>query len=551
MPSTRSLPQIGRATWVRKAAWFFFWTAVFAIAYTQSPLYTSNQNQYFLHGLARAGLGNLAQDWLANTLDPTPVFSLIIEITHKLFAFEPLYYIYYALLLGIYLFSLMGIVAQFYDIRSSRSRYLVYLALLIAMHSAVLRYALGRTIGYNLAYVFEDGFGDQRLLGPVFQPSSFGVFLLFSIYLFLRGRTFWAVLAAVLAATVHPTYLLGAAALVAAYMLILASPSFPALARWLGFPSVQATLKHAAVRGIQKSDLSRFWTPPIRNALRTGLIALVAVAPILSYAYFQFGSTPSDAAARARDILVNYRIPHHAMISWWFDLSAVIKLVLIGWALVIARRQRFFGLLLVPAAISAVLTLAQVVTGSDFLALIFPWRISTFIVPLSTALILAWLVSSLFDDFTPWIDRYSKPIEVASLALITAVVLGGAIRLALDFDRKTSEPEGEMTAFVARTNLPGQTYLTPIKLQDFRLESGAPAYVDFKSIPYRDEDVLEWYRRVQLADDFYLNQDCSLLPAFRLEGVTHVILPADQFTQVCTGLEGIYQDGSYGVFEVH
>lgn len=33
------------------------WGIVFALAYAQSPLYTSNQNQYFLHGLAQAGYG--------------------------------------------------------------------------------------------------------------------------------------------------------------------------------------------------------------------------------------------------------------------------------------------------------------------------------------------------------------------------------------------------------------------------------------------------------------------------------------------------------------
>ena len=75
-------------------------TVLFAIAYAQSPLYTSNQNQYFLHGLAAAGHGTLTADWLANTLDPTPLFSLLVRLTHPL---SGLFYIYYALLMGVYL----------------------------------------------------------------------------------------------------------------------------------------------------------------------------------------------------------------------------------------------------------------------------------------------------------------------------------------------------------------------------------------------------------------------------------------------------------------
>ncbi|MCK4727086.1 MAG: hypothetical protein KAT29_14840, partial [Anaerolineales bacterium] len=58
---------------------FIAWTFVFTLVYAQSPLFTSNQNQYFLHGLANAGYGLLNEDWLANTLDPTPVFSLLVE----------------------------------------------------------------------------------------------------------------------------------------------------------------------------------------------------------------------------------------------------------------------------------------------------------------------------------------------------------------------------------------------------------------------------------------------------------------------------------------
>ena len=57
--------------------------AVFAVAYTQSPLYFSNQNQYFVQGLADGGHGHLAADWLANTRDPTPVFSALVTVAYR------------------------------------------------------------------------------------------------------------------------------------------------------------------------------------------------------------------------------------------------------------------------------------------------------------------------------------------------------------------------------------------------------------------------------------------------------------------------------------
>ena len=163
-------------------------TICFSIAYAQAPLFTSNQNQYFLHGYAQAGDGFLNQDWLANTDDPTPVFSTIVEITYRYFRFEFLFYVYYTLLMGVYIFSLMGIMLKTIDLGSSPVNKVLLLALIITVHSAGIRFALSRLFGDNWTFVLEDGVADQRLLGLVFQPSTFGILLILSIYLFICKR---------------------------------------------------------------------------------------------------------------------------------------------------------------------------------------------------------------------------------------------------------------------------------------------------------------------------------------------------------------------------
>src|SRR5438105_1349392 len=85
-----------------------FWAAAFAAACGQAPLYYSNQNQYFLHGLADAGVGLLHEDWLANTLDPTPLFSALVAFTAR--HLHPwAFYLYYALLLGVYAAAMLGL----------------------------------------------------------------------------------------------------------------------------------------------------------------------------------------------------------------------------------------------------------------------------------------------------------------------------------------------------------------------------------------------------------------------------------------------------------
>src|SRR5262245_50593848 len=89
-------------------ALFVAGTTFFAFVYCQAPLYYSNQNQYFVHGLANAGVGQLHDDWLANTFDPTPVFSALVTATAR-WLHPWMFHVYYALLSGLFAASLFGL----------------------------------------------------------------------------------------------------------------------------------------------------------------------------------------------------------------------------------------------------------------------------------------------------------------------------------------------------------------------------------------------------------------------------------------------------------
>jgi hypothetical protein len=504
---------------------FLALATLFAIGYSQSPLYTSNQNQYFLHGLAAAGYGNLSEDWLANTLDPTPVFSKLVELSYRLLHLNSVFYGYYALLMGIYLYSLIGIADRLLNLRASPAKSLAFTALLITVHSAGLRFALSRWLGTNWTYVLEDGVADQRMLGPVFQPSAFGVFLALSVYLFLLRRPYWALLAAAVAVYFHPTYLLSVAMLTLSY----------ALAAW---PEERN----------------------LRQPVQYGLFALLLVSPVVYAVYTSFGGSSPEASARAQEILVSYRIPHHALVSWWLDATVLVKLTLVASAIALGFRwgrsqanlgtgqaaRRLAWVLLATTLMAIALTLVQVATRSNALALLFPWRISILVVPVSTALLLAFLVERGWGRLTARARHFERLVSLLSTIAIFLVVLVGGIRFTLDLQRKVNDPESSLEAFVYAQRSPGDLYLTPVKMQDFRLESGAPAFVDFKSIPYKDSDVLEWYRRVRLAERFYANGDCSLLERLvREEGITHIVVEAGATQPSCSGIEAIYQDGQY------
>jgi hypothetical protein len=87
-------------------------------------------------------------------------------------------------------------------------------------------------------------------------------------------------------------------------------------------------------------------------------------------------------------------------------------------------------------------------------------------------------------------------------------------------------------------------------MQDFRLFTGAPIYIDFKSIPYKDSDVIEWYRRIQLAERFYETKDCQVLQDISDEGVTHIVLSGTDLPLACPLIEETYRDPDFTVFKL-
>jgi hypothetical protein len=128
-----------------KAQWWillFVLVIVFTIAYAQSPLYTSNQNQYFFYGIARSGFGNLQADWLYTTTDIAPVFSWLVFITLSVVKTNIVFYLWYALIFAIYLFSVYGILAEVFHWQPTLPRLLCFGTVMTILHSAALRYLL-------------------------------------------------------------------------------------------------------------------------------------------------------------------------------------------------------------------------------------------------------------------------------------------------------------------------------------------------------------------------------------------------------------------------
>lgn len=523
--------------WQRPAYLFLFGALVFALVYGQAPLYYSNQNQYFLHGLADAGHGFLADDWLAGTADPTPVFTLLVSATAR-FLHPWFFHLYYAVLLGIYLASMVLIFAYLAREWDTPRVRLAFVALLLLTHSALARWAVFRIFGLDYFCYLQGWLAGQYVLGPVFQPSTFGVLLILAIHLFLEDRPFAAVFSACLGATIHSTYLLGAAMLTLGFLVV--------------------------VWGEEG------W----RRALLLGGWALALVTPVTLYTILTFRPTSAEAFAESQAILVYTRIPHHCLPELWCDGIAMAQIAWMLLAIFLVRGTRLFPVLGVPFVAGAALTLLQIATQNDTLALLFPWRFSVILIPIATAVILSRIVMS-----AAWFDTVA--VGVAGDALVLALAVAGLTIMVTRQGFPSNPDEEALLEFVTTSKAKGDVYLLPIQipnlkkttrgslssdfkpvaakaqdsrlipvdLQRFRLATGAPIFVDFKSVPYKDTDVLEWHTRLLQNKRWYEQLGDAVWDELRQRGITHVVLTADR-DLAGSRLELVHEDRAYRVYRL-
>jgi len=493
----------------------------FGVAYTQSPLYTANQHSYFLHGLKSSALPLLASDWMANTIDPFPLFSWLAHLTSV--TLPPCaFHIYYALLLGIYVAGILGIACKTFHIDPSGSQILVCFLLLTGLHSAALADLSLGILGKNVVQLVDSGVAQQSLIGHEFIPSTFGVFLIVSIYAFLAGRPLLAVVLCAIAAAFHSSYILSAVVLMLIY----------------------------AAMMIREERTNR-------KGLLTGLLGFALLLPVLLFIYVSFRPASAELFARSQSILVHVRIPHHADPGKWsmMQTAGAIAIILLG--LYLAREKKIFPLLSAAFIAGLALTLIQTAISNDTLALLFPWRISTWLVPVSWGLIVAASTKAIAIKGSQLavLPRKQMLFNLAILIPVVFLALYGGWKMYHRFQDYASRDDGEsMMEFVSATAAPNQLYLVPTEMERFRLRTGVPIVADWKTHPYKDTEVVEWYERLLAANKFYGAERDSAGEALRdiqtRYGITHVVLSNRPGTTIFPGLHEVYHDNAFTVFEI-
>jgi len=518
----------------------FGFAILFAVAYTQPFEFYSNQHQYYLHAVAEQDGHFLAQDWLANTTDPTPLFTTLASLSFRVSGPWLQHAILFLALL-VYFLAMADLADSLNLLPPQRAGQSLAFALFTLSHAGIVRFASDRLLGADYPWFLQCGLANQYVLGPGLQPSVIGVLLLVSIACFCRGYAVWATGLAVGANVIHATYLLPAALLIAGYLC--------------------ATLRDKGDGYAKK-----------RALIITG-VALALALPIAGFTSDRFQAVLGPKETRlAEEIIAFTRIPHHTWPARWLDIAGVGQLVLLLVGGVLLRRTRLFPVVLTVAVLACLGTAVVVITKNPTAALLFPYRISSVFIPIATLTLCAWVGRGL----AKWVALSWSLAGIASVAAVGGAAAVYALHLGYQ------EPASEIAVmdFVKRSAAANDVYMLPARfptpspkpgvysatfskppspsatvffeLARFRIVTGARVYVDYKSIPYRDDEVLEWHRRVVLCEEFFKQKvlTVTMLHELRNEGITHMIAPK-RFEASHSDLQLLHDDGIYRVFKVN
>lgn len=470
---------MGRRKTYSATYFLIFITLITVIAVFRTlPLYYDNQSTYYLQGLHLGDPDILPNDWVTTeTRTPHITFTYLVALMQRLEQVEALtlaitfslHVAFYAaiLLIGVYIFRRFD--------RSFTLYYLIYLTLQSGLIGLLIRASLsGDSHLIWRSFWGSSGLAGQYIYGAYLQPSEFGVLILLAVALCLHN--YWRV---------------------AVFLLVVATNFHFSYALHTGF--IVLTI-----------GIWRWSHKDIKGALVATFGFGLAVLPVAIYS-LSFATEP--LRAEGSHILALIRQPHHTVPTYWWDSLLnvnTIRFFIMGCTamLVFAMREKLLSLILVIGFIYTGLAVIIVhLTQNPSLGLLHPWRGSAIFYPLSQVV--------LFFYIALWFDRYPmeyfrRKIQPRFKSVFIGFLLVGITLFETfsfgtfwQFDIDNRSHTDEVVLLSNIQNRPNAVILVPIEWETFRLEAQQAVYVDWKNHPYTGRDVVEWWRRINVAHDFY------------------------------------------------
>ncbi len=515
-------------------------TALFCLAYSWKPLFYSNQNHYFLHGMAQAGYGFLANDWIVKVSEAMPIFTGITFLTFTYLS-SIWFYIYWLCLVGVYIHSLLGISCFLSGINYGSTLYYVLFSLLTFFHSRFLYDFFNKGLdlfpGFQ-AYFNEGasflhwGVANQYVMNTYFQPSLFGVFLFLGIWFWIKGQRKLSYLCDFVAVFLHfglffVVFCIVGFKIVSVYKERLSQYRLFLLFNLLGV--IMSSILYVVSWGSSFGPYLLFlptiigiaglvligmlWlcyqTKPYFKAL---FLTFTVNGALFAYYLIQFFSHPlRSKLLPAHDYFIKTMYAFHTDPMVWFNGSVLFQLIMVITAACLVRqgfikRLFWFGLVII-IGLSFMALVASSLENLFFNELM-PWRLSVVMVPLALVVLLSWIIERL----KPASHYIAVPFVGAFLIVLT--VFWGVDYTRSDFREKNGSRLHRIMEWAKLSRQSGQVYVIPPNIIDFRLTTGVPILVGTK-IPankfQKDNDYFgEWKQRLTVVIAFYSQTTATL-----------------------------------------
>ena len=429
---------------------FLFSLAFSILLPTIKIFYFSNQNVYLFQAYILNNPNILQNDWLSTTKDGNYIFSQFTFFLMEINEYLPkLINKFFEI---IFFYFLLKIIFN-----NEEKNNLILISIILIL--SVIAYYMG--VGFN-------GIKNQHILGEVYQPSIFNVFFIPSIHFFLRKNFYLSIIFLAVPPLFHPSIIPTTMVLGFIYTLLI-----------------------------------------IRNDLKKTafflLFGIFLISPSIFFAFKSQLSTTEDLRI-AHDILANFRVPHHSDISFLGKRDIVSFLILIFGSLLCSNKNLKLILILGLTYILISLFLVSYLQ-SNTIKLMFLHRLNVLLIPIAYFVIIKEIYT-FFDNkinLSIKIEKFKKLSQSLFYLVITILFLIG-LNININANKNFIQKSKLVKTFTNSKDIwlvQSIKSLKPDIVSQLRLNFSQPLFVDFKTHPSHPKDVIEWKKRIDLADSFF------------------------------------------------
>jgi hypothetical protein len=455
----------------------FILSTIFVLTIQQFEIYTGNSN-HLIHSIKNFDSNKLQFDWIANQSNHLPLFAFFNKIFIFFFSPKIIYFLHFFLLF-ICIHFIFLICENIYPfLKRQYSKYIWYLFFCIIYHENS----------------FFSGVAGQDVINQGYQPASFGVLFFIAFYLILKKRYFLSIITICLTGSFHPTYLLHTGFFILGLVIYFLSKKN----YFLIFKSI--------------------------------ILYTVLILPITVFIIFNFLLIDKEIVLIGQQILIN-RIPHHANIVYWISYKDIFIVFIFFISLFLIKNHKvLFLTYLIFGLFPLIISITQLFYNIQSLGLMFPWRASVIIMPLSSMIIITKIIS--------FIDLKKTSVRVIPLLfMIFTLIFFTYKSYFLKNLNKDIKYNHQLSKRIKDHYDVIERILIPSDLDFIRMNTGLPIFIDWKHHAFKYDEIIEWKRRLDLSDNFYksmktIDRISFLKKINNIENISHILLKENQISDL-------------------